>query len=53
MPGEALGDFPQVSNDPDVNRTMNLVQVLTLIIDGYVSDSQKISSVLSGVKIIR
>ena len=33
MPGEALGDSPQVSNDPDVNITMNLVSVLTLITD--------------------
>ena len=25
MPDEASKDFPQVSNDPDVNGTMNLV----------------------------
>ena len=33
MPCKAPGDSPQVSDDPDVNRTMNLVSVLTLIID--------------------
>ena len=33
MPGEASKDFPQVSSDPDVNRTMNLVWVLNLIAD--------------------
>ena len=25
MPGKASKGFPQVSSDPDVNRTMNLV----------------------------
>ena len=30
---QSTGRFPQVSADPDVNRTMNLVWVLTLIID--------------------
>ena len=33
MPGEASGDFPQVVSDLDVNRTMNLVLVLTSIVD--------------------
>ena len=33
MPGEVLEDFPQVSSDLDVNRTMNLVRVLSLIVD--------------------
>ena len=27
MPGKVSGDFCQVVSDPDVNRTMNLVQV--------------------------
>ena len=33
MPGEASKGFPPVSSDPDVNRTMNLVSVLTSTMD--------------------
>ena len=33
MPGEASKGFPHGSSDPDVNRAMNLVQVLTLSMD--------------------
>ena len=31
VPGKASRGFPKVSSDPDVNRTMNLVLVLTSI----------------------
>ena len=30
---EGTWKFPQVSDDPDVNRAMNFVLVLTLVID--------------------
>ena len=44
---------PQVSSDPDVNRTTNIVSVLTLFTGmiGHVSNSIKISSVLSCIGI--
>ena len=48
--------FSQVSSDPDVNRTMNLVLVLTCHLwtkCGCVNDSIRISSVLLPIKIKR
>ena len=55
MPCKVPGDSFQLGKDPDVNRTMNLVGVLTLMrmLKIYVSVNWEIDSILSGVKIIR
>ena len=50
------GDFPQVVSDLDVNKTMNLVLSFNFnrrCEKVNISDSQKIGSILSGVKIMR